>query len=848
MTRNRYNWEPNLLDELKSLSDRLEALERGNILEHATFTVSGDLSDPENIQTLSITDLGNKVQAKVDSFEQTAIRPDASPTPTVDGNVKSLVVSWEPITTAADVIIELHMSSDPNLQAVPGDARSFLAEVRGNIYTVRHDIDGSELIFTDGDPTDPFPDPHVYYFQTIAKTGAGAAPHSNTGSGSLRLIDSPDISANAAWFGTVSVDRLTSGLMVSESVLVGEGGVIAQGASGEEVSLRGTGFVVKGAIADGQPIYVDFPTAGGRPFLITQSLYVKSLEVEGDPITGRGLSMHGESEIAADSSLRIASAPQAPISAPQVVEEYESNTLQAPTDIPSPASNAMLAGGYYDDTLDRHYNVYDAYVVMHDAAGNYIGKIEVGSKVSGTPKGITIIGTSLYILSQGVQNKIYVTKLNSAGTVVEVAPKLIHEPPTSARLTSIAQYAGEPWVAYFEGPSTTAQLRFVKLSTTTLNVVSTTLARDTDAVNPFTWSPDFVEYITGFEVGQFDFGTGNYWFVITGTGARAYVFSNVGTRTTNREFLVEADYTFTYGDGYFRSITQVGSNWTEIVYSKDHWTSGSNVWWFATSKHDPIGPYETELGPKFYLTRTMRKGYRVTTSFEGVPAANLYVARSNTTPADSSMTYVNTIFLGESTIFSNELTSFTGTPNTPIPFPNDTPGEIVSTDGGSYWRGDNTAKFLELIVDSTTDVTAFAGNTPALRTGNIAGNHLRIDGNEIQAMSNDSTVGTFLLNTSLDAAGNPGQLQLGHGSNVFRRLKWGYDTTVSLNGSGIGNIAHGLGAVPVYAHVGSVNNGQMNVFTITNVTSTNIEVRCERADSSLVVSTTRTVEWFAIRG
>lgn len=54
--------------------------------------------------------------------------------------------------------------------------------------------------------------------------------------------------------------------------------------------------------------------------------------------------------------------------------------------------------------------------------------------------------------------------------------------------------------------------------------------------------------------------------------------------------------------------------------------------------------------------------------------------------------------------------------------------------------------FKQAILSSTTDVNTSAGNTPALRVGSPSLKHLRMDGNEIQAMDGDSTPGKLLIN------------------------------------------------------------------------------------------------------
>ena len=54
----------------------------------------------------------------------------------------------------------------------------------------------------------------------------------------------------------------------------------------------------------------------------------------------------------------------------------------------------------------------------------------------------------------------------------------------------------------------------------------------------------------------------------------------------------------------------------------------------------------------------------------------------------------------------------------------------------------------QLTLTSTVDVNGSAGNKPPLRIGAILGTHLRLDGNEIQAMAGDATTGSLILNQS----------------------------------------------------------------------------------------------------
>lgn len=72
----------------------------------------------------------------------------------------------------------------------------------------------------------------------------------------------------------------------------------------------------------------------------------------------------------------------------------------------------------------------------------------------------------------------------------------------------------------------------------------------------------------------------------------------------------------------------------------------------------------------------------------------------------------------------------------------------------------------QVILNSTADVTATAGNKPALRIGTITGAHLRIDGNEIQSMATDSTVASLAINGAGGGSVNLGKA----GSNDVQSL------------------------------------------------------------------------------
>lgn len=106
----------------------------------------------------------------------------------------------------------------------------------------------------------------------------------------------------------------------------------------------------------------------------------------------------------------------------------------------------------------------------------------------------------------------------------------------------------------------------------------------------------------------------------------------------------------------------------------------------------------------------------------------------------------------------------------------------------------------KLLLTDTTDATNTTGNEPALRIGSTSGTHLRIDNNEIIAMTADATQGTLALNP----AG-----AVSFGGSTINAINWDiYSGTT--NGSGQLTITHGLGGTPTLALATGAGNGSTN--------------------------------------
>lgn len=180
------------------------------------------------------------------------------------------------------------------------------------------------------------------------------------------------------------------------------------------------------------------------------------------------------------------------------------------------------------------------------------------------------------------------------------------------------------------------------------------------------------------------------------------------------------------------------------------------------------GTYETNLSPVASVLLRKRALIQVTTapipyaSSDGYPnQARIYLAAGTTQPTLSGT--VSTAWKNRATITYDATTALIQSMVTPTgdrPMNSttnnfsviNTPSMIQSSTGNSYWKGDDSAQFYQLILKSSADVTTTAGNRPPLIIGNYTpggtiGAHMRVDGNEIAAMTNDSTQGTLILNT-----------------------------------------------------------------------------------------------------
>jgi hypothetical protein len=144
-------------------------------------------------------------------------------------------------------------------------------------------------------------------------------------------------------------------------------------------------------------------------------------------------------------------------------------------------------------------------------------------------------------------------------------------------------------------------------------------------------------------------------------------------------------------------------------------------------------------------------------------------------------------------------------------------------------RGDGFARIYELdslIISGNADVSNAADNLPPLRVGNIDGHHLRIDGNEILAMSDADSRQARVLGAS---DGSAGGVKLGEGEIVLGFSRGRKDTGTTDASSEV-TFNHGLTNTPAGVFLQSFDSKQYTVMARTNV---QVTVRARTAAGAL---------------
>lgn len=652
------------------------------------------------------------------------------------------------------------------------------------------------------------------------------------------------------------------------------------GFTGADFAATAVTGLVQGKDVTGQrdkPLYIDFPTDGAKPNIISGVLTASTMVVTS------GATFRGISGIEPGATMTIASSILAPKTAPLVSVTYNDTPISG---VPGTtilgttkghngnifvASNGNTGGG---KSMPRNNN----YVSEHDAATGKLIAVRVTRENSITNveefNGITYFNNFYYILLRTThpngstdQALAYNTSWGYlAATVVgfydigDTVPTGLTIGPnyTNNRLIYATCYSGanptmQEYGIVADGTVGTTSGVAIKVAGVTNY---STLAGVARGVFGYAASDRYI-----LRTRHWDSARTNYWVTDTaGTSVPAEhwpaatgpiwgfwwdsansKFYDISASKVRREYQ-NGDSFWTTGTG----SRFVGYSW----YDPD--TAGSVVAATGSATH------ETDLSPRvqFVLPKRGQMSVTIAPIPKGIGSdtptqARIYVAAADTDPGAASSVYKHRVTIAHpltsakvnplviNAIYPKATNEFGGS---------STPGIIQSTSGKSFWKGDDTAQFYSLVLQAGTDVTMAQDNTPALRIGDPAGAHMRLDNNEIQGIVKNATSGLLEAGPLyLNAAGG-GAVRIGMNSRNITAIRWGVHTGNS-NASGQTTTNHGLGITPDIVIVTPLGAGTARSGTFlqssTNATSFLVEHR-KLSDGTLLASAVADFAWIAI--
>lgn len=690
--------------------------------------------------------------------------PGTGPAVDVEGGISYLYARWD--------AVDLNLDGDPQNDVVtywvyaglPG-AEEFVTSI-GGLSTVIRKIPG------DTNPLQPLTDYSVY---VVASDADGFGAPGPASIGQLEQVDTPDIRATAAWVGTMTADHLRGGDL-NYDVIVASGSMEARGTgivglSGEE------GFYVKGPLPPSgkeseRDLLVTFPV-NGDPNIIAGQLTATTA------LFTKGATFQGTSGIDVGAKLILFGDIKAPKNPPTAANTWDEDTLATAGGGIIRAITRGHDGGIYalgDTNTLRRWAMTGSSPFAIDSTPIVISGLPSGASVDQIVYNPIRSAYNITYTTSGGSKKHWIAALTTA--FAYVAASAFERDLDYAITNPFDPGGGRPvpnvlasWrigVNYTTGQvlevhnATNNTWKIVTWTTTSAGAVvagtSTTITPSVDIV-------DFVD--TPFVgMGDFDYGAGTNKIILHRT-ASFLAYSATGTRQSQWDWSQAAAVENAWYDPTstrFRSARiMADGSLRRYTYESGETNHGgvNKEWWIGESLYDSVGTvHETPLTPLTHITMKQRAKLLVTMDpTPGTGSADeptnrrVWMGKNASTTAGPA---TSALFLRATLANSTGLNSVTIVPGTDgaafstakaADFPASlSPGGIESNSGGSYWYGDDTAKFLQLQLDSNTDATNTAGNKPALRIGPPSGAHQRIDGNEVIAMTSDTVQGTYRIN------------------------------------------------------------------------------------------------------
>lgn len=775
-------------------------------------------------------------------------------TPEIIGGINSLFVTWDP-ANGTNVTIQVHINT-VDFVPVKDDPTTLVREAEGTGIVISTMPDGSPLV------------KNTPYYIALLAYNAGGQVVTPTAAGTLHLVDTPDISVDAAWVGTMDADRITAGAGLFANIDV-VGSLIAHGSAGESVGLSGSGFQVIGPDSLGNPVYVDFPTDSASPNIISGTLIADTLEVN------QGTTFHQSVQMTPGANVVLQSNTSTPQSIPGLSKTHPITTLADSSlqfrigAVWNSAASQFIVG--YSPAGSGSALVGKVVFNVYSSAWALVSSVTITPPVpspngaywskSARPYGMTLLGTTLYVVWEAQPDGAttfsayrYITKHDINNAFATISNTFVNSVSGNSGNTVGNGWTGPPDLSndgtnllMFEIKMANSSDYKPWMRTLTPSTLAQTAAVDTGLTysKGFQSPPAFIAV----DRGTYDLGATRYLMHIVWQDGTEYsrIYDSTWTRQLNEEFpraYNAANLTGSRlvwdGTRFWGIPYSIYQNPGAVKYSTSTWTTPSSLWWVGTTYYDSTGPYETSMGPAASINMDRRAFLKITVAANPTFQNRVYLGRGATQPVvPTGFTYQTVIASGAITATIDGATWTGVNPGTTMAaFPVINPGSLtsVTTDTATVtvstqstsrtvtattgtfkpWyvgrkvtgagvpanttitsigtlganavlsnaatatatgvvltitqplleaRGDGFVRiaapvFSKAILTATQDVNASGGNEPPLRIGDIYGAHLRVDGDEIQAMAGDATPATLTLNQ------NGGAVRIGPGSPI----------------------------------------------------------------------------------
>lgn len=630
-----------------------------------------------------ILEVPNRTPERIGSFIDPATLPppptsDGNPpsvatTVTVRGGIGSLAITWNEIVNNDPVTYRLHVAAGADPATDGTD--EVVAGVGVTAAMVRNLPDGSPVV-ADGSVT--------YHAIVTVEDADGPGPASAAASGVPAQVTGPDIAAsvvttdfllsNEAFIGALNAVDMSAVTMTAPHIRT------------EVEDDRGVHFDVNGIRA--------YPPAGGAPFFEVNPV-LGFLILTGEATLNRltavtETELRGAVEVAAGTTMTLASGTTPPKNSPNVGSSYETLTFTNDGDWPNRMGLAFDGTHYWTyNNATRQFETWNGDGTLHD--GSVADGVDVMASVS---------------LAQG-GGKVYAVAVNTDGFAAQF---FVFDAATVTLLNFELwlQYQNggrDPAVAYDPTPGATDPVLIAQcqLSTDQVRVRSYHLDGSNDLVHNATtdlgaFAINLRSMAYSPEIGggtpnpSFDFAAaGPSRYMMTGpTSTNAFFMSTSGRRTDEDFPLAIGDKVGVIWDetaGEFRSLNNGGVMRTYTGLDKDVATgAASTTKWISTAYYRSTGPWETLQSPKYkYTAFPKRSRMRVTgPELPDTPGTNdpdqlrIYVGSGTTEPSDANMHRQTSPATGLSEIIYEALTTGGGNPDGGTPFPSSGPSELVS--------------------------------------------------------------------------------------------------------------------------------------------------------------------------